>query len=249
MDPHTHILFSKKLLESCSKDTSCAVYSLLPSIDKIPFHFHRLYTHNIQMIPELVEEGIRIIGKKEKPKKTYISQRIYDELPYFEKVNQEVVDEFDIKEITDIGVDKISTTLSVLTHLYLDAYNNPTQIYLPEEVYCAGKWELWRKVDFLKLREHLYKNDSIKTFRRKTLSLDLWKTKLESDNLFLAMLQRLIEMTRPKTRHKNILEKSFRKIRDPKKTINQQVFRDEYRFCLTLEEKIDNIIQDILNKY
>jgi hypothetical protein len=85
--------------------------------------------------------------------------------------------------------------LAFVSHLYLDAYNQPTQAFAPASVHCSGQWELWERIGEFRLR--LYTTPLIDALRAELFADPLWRLAAPFDPLTLtqAMLVRLARLS------------------------------------------------------
>jgi hypothetical protein len=200
MDSQTHVVFARHLLRMVSGPSSLAVASLFPQIDRSPPTLHRLYAHTVVKAKGLAELGLRCftnnnpsevpfgpfpIGRFRVEKERMFSYLTDPEKTAFSSPG------FPPPE-TPAGV------LGLLSHIYLDSYNQPTQSFLPLSVGCAGQWALWE--DLGDFREALYLTSRIEDLRQEFDENTLWKTNKQWDvpSLCRAMLRRLVDASQGK---------------------------------------------------
>lgn len=195
MDSRTHIELAKKLLIISEGNSALSVGSLFPQIDRNPPTLHRLYAHQVVKSRAIVERGLHaVLGMKDlSPKEwPFASHRFNMErermLSYLTPSEKELGPELD-------SSDKIEQTMmAFVSHLYLDAFNQPTQVFVPFTVQCAGQWDLWQALgDF---REALYLTTRITDLRQGVFADPLWESsdRFSPACLVKAMLCRMVSM-------------------------------------------------------
>ncbi len=96
MDWGTHFILAAGMLDSCGCDKGATIYSVLPVIDRIPAHFHRVYAHILENQPKILDAAIEIFTGKETctDKDSYEYKRIKEDeemLQGYLKESKEVI--------------------------------------------------------------------------------------------------------------------------------------------------------------
>ena len=192
MDSLTHIYFAQRLLRATGKDTSAAVASLFPQIDRQPAYFHRMYGHPYFQIGKLAPVAMEVYTTGEIGEEDgfyYARQRYVDERARM----QSFVAQYESETGELLGPlmgDLEAVVLAYASHTYQDMFNNPMQGFLPEVVYPSGQWALWEQLDAIDFRTVLYEPDNIAGFREEFFNDSLWKVDLEPRAVLMAMITR-----------------------------------------------------------
>lgn len=195
MDWGTHLVLAKELLEVCNLEKGAAIHSNLPAIDSKPPEFHRVYAHIIENMPPLLDASLAIFGNGT-IKDDYVHNRILDEKAKFLELQVEMLG---IPE-NDVGVDKLSAAVSLISHIFFDTFNNPVQAFLPYSSLASGQWELWESIDYMAFRKEFYKDTNIREFRQyiATTSCYLRPARdLNPEAMIKAMIVRIAEQGSP----------------------------------------------------
>ncbi len=176
MDSHTHVLLASHLLDICGARKSLCIVSLFPQIDRSPPTLHRLYAHTVFKTRELTEIGlfllndrgtepassrfgnafaVRRFGEERGRMLSYLAQQPWDGAPVLSELEND------------------AALMAYVSHLYLDTYNQPTQPFSPESVYCSGQWELWDELGDFRLK--LYTTPAIDELREELFRQAWWK--------------------------------------------------------------------------
>ena len=188
--------------------------------------------------------SVSVNGLEERRKienKIYAYKRITEETPTFlqhaEMAGQIVGD----KSVSRISRHKMSSAVSLLSHIYFDLWNNPVQVFLPSCSYCSAQWQFWDNVDYMKFRSDFYKPESITAFRKEIAQSPVWNCRLKPEALIKALIIRLGELSEPRVPYEmvDLSLRDFMRYMD----INEYQRADrELDFCHTLEKTIQEII-------
>lgn len=262
MDHVTHISMAYRLLEACDLDRTATVYSLLPAVDRIPDHYHRLYAHIINNFPCTIVSALQVFANTKvepfwkfenggyyEPKideQCYLFKRVSEDKDYFSNVvksQTSLIGEFaSLPPSSDIA----SASLALLSHIYFDTFNNPVQAFLPDSVCASGQWDFWENIGYMNFREKFYTKDTIENFRKKLFEHDIWKTKLDPYTLIKSMVIRMGDLSRPGVEYETV----DNKIRDFLRFLNCNDYQrpdKELKFCKDLESIISGLIHECLN--
>lgn len=195
MDSRTHVELARKLLAISRGPISMTVASLFPQIDRNPPTLHRLYAHQIVKARDIAEWGLsQVLGLTYfTPRNWPFAQRRFSAekgrmLSYLTIEEQNLASNPPPAELLDQAM------MAFTSHLYLDAYNQPTQIFVPYSVQCSGQWALWEKLgDF---RESLYLTSRITDLRQGLFEDSFWAKPphFSAPCLIEAMLLRMVSM-------------------------------------------------------
>jgi hypothetical protein len=251
-----------KLLEVCDCEKKAAIYSLLPALDRIPDHYHRLYAHIICNFPSVLVSALQIFAdykvkrfwRFEKggyyedkiDEQSYVFKRIREDKEYFtslvKSANSLLVD----SSLVQSSHDMVSAAVALLSHIYFDTFNNPVQAFLPESVYPSGQWNFWGSVGYLTFREKFYTESVIQNFRERLFNDKIWNVRLGPFPLIKSMLIRMGDLSRPGIEYEIV----DNKIRDFLRFLdcNEYMRPDkELKFCKDLEKTIEQLIVECLN--
>ncbi len=173
--------------------------------------------------------------------KIYAYKRITEEAPVFIQHAEAAVDIVGDKSVRNIGRDKMSSAVSLLSHLYFDVWNNPVQAFLPESSYCSAQWEFWANIDYMKFRSDFYKPASIDAFRREIAAAPVWKMKLSPEAIIKAMIIRLGEGGQPSIPYE-VVDQGIRDFMRYMNINEYQRADNELDFCRELENTIQESI-------
>jgi len=171
----------------------------------------------------------------------YAYTRIVEEAPRFLELTDQACALFNDVSIADLSTDKLSASVSLVTHIFFDTFNNPVQAFLPHSSIASGHWDLWDQIEYLKFREEFYREENIDNFRKEIAKDTLWDVKLKPEALLKAMIIRVGEQGRPTIPYEAVdwaIRKFLRYV-----DINeyQRVDR-EIKFLRKLEDKIKETI-------
>ena len=245
MDWGTHIVLSAKLLESCGLDKGAAIYSDLPAIDIKPAHYHRVYAHILENLPGILDAALDIFGGNDTNQEEYAYIRIREEEETFRELARKAGELLNDNSLTKISTDKMSAGVSLISHIYLDTFNNPVQVFLPHSSKASAQWDFWDDIDYMKFRGEFYSDENIIEFRREVAQSKVWNVKLSGPALIKAMIIRIGEMAEPAI-HYDIIDNAVRKFLRYMDVNDYQRSDAELAFCLKLE---DAIIESIKVKF
>ena len=185
--------------------------------------------------------------RRELEQKIYAYTRIVEEAPTFLKLTRQASSLVGDEEVTKLSVDKLSSGVSLITHLYFDTFNNPVQFFIPYSALPSAHWDLWEQIDYLKYREEFYKEKNINEFRKRIASDGIWNVKLKPEALLKAMIIRVGEQGRPAIPYEAIdgVIRSFLRYMGIEE---YQRVDDEIAFLRKLENKIKDIISESFPK-
>lgn len=252
MDHSTHVSMAYKLLDACECDKAASMYSLLPAIDREPAHFHRVYAHIISNFPKILSSSIYILaGTKVKAskinEKSYEYQRIKEDKEYFEGLMKKAVPFVGDSTILQPSSDLVSAAVALLSHIYFDTFNNPVQAFLPESPYASGKWDFWANIGYLAFRERFYTKSVIENFRERLFNDKIWNVKLDPFTLIKCVIIRLGDLSRPGIEYEIV----DNRIRNFLRFLDCNIYLrpgKELEFCKKLEQKIEQLVTECLNK-
>jgi len=238
---------SYKLLQSCGCDKRAAIYSLLPALDKEPAHFHRVYGHIISNFPKILTTAIHVHADNSVSvdKGSYEYKRISEDKEYYLSLVKKASAIIKDDSILNPNSEKLDGSISLLSHIYFDTYNNPVQAFLPDSVYSSGQWDFWRNVGYLTFRTKFYRDDVISVFRKELLNDKLWNVKVDPYTLVKAMIIRLGDLSLPGVKYEVI----DWKIREYLRFLGLDEYRRpdrELQFCKNLEKRITALIYECL---
>jgi hypothetical protein len=242
MDRLSHIAFAKGLLKVAGENTNMAYLSIVPLIDAEPSFLHRLQCHPLVKGPLLVKCALNVFGSKSKPaprvpEETYDLKRLLEE-------KDDIANTFMTTEnagLKDMEFDEgFGALLSVLSHPYFDTYNNAVQALAPYETYCAGQYEMWKKVDYFNFRVKWYK-ETAPQVREKVLSEDFWNVRFTAAEMVKGLIHRVAAFTQP-----GVPLESIRKI-EKDLEVNDVPFNSEVEeFFIKLENSIEtNLVKSV----
>lgn len=183
MELSLHTTLARKLLQVCGSDENAAFYSVLPSIDMEHLYLKGAYNHNFESQKNMIESGIEVFTGK----KTEIAKSSY-EYQKLKKKKEELLHlldrgalnkEADSMKLSD---DKMSIALSLLSHLYFDAFTKPIQFFLPHSSLCSAQWSFWDKVGYTKLKERLNEKEVNFKIKDEILKSSIWDTKFKPED-------------------------------------------------------------------
>jgi hypothetical protein len=192
MDSLTHIFFAHKLLYMAGENTSAAICSLFPQIDREPAYLHRMYAHPFFQISRLAEIGTYVYNTGEIQsgfEKDFDWKRFHDDLPRMKWFAKKFEEETQYK-LSKFWSDKLSVLIAYVSHTYQDIFNNPMQAFLPQWVYPCGQWELWSELGAVDFRTVLYVPENISALREELFGASLWTAKANGSALIKAMINR-----------------------------------------------------------
>jgi len=247
MDDFTHLVITYKLLESCGCDVRATIYSLLPALDRKPPHFHRVYGHIISNFPKILTTATHVLANDNVSvdKSSYEYVRISEDKESLLNLARAASTLIGDESICNPSFDKVGGGVAILSHIYLDTYNNPVQAFLPDSVYSSGQWNFWSHVGYLTFRTKFYEESVISTFRKNLFNDSVWNTKLDPYTLIKAMIIRLGDLSRPGVEY----EKVDWAIRVYLRFLGCDEYKrpDEgLKFCREFETKITDLIYQCL---
>ncbi|MFQ5957273.1 MAG: hypothetical protein ACE5KK_05830 [Candidatus Brocadiales bacterium] len=169
--------------------------------------------------------------------KIYAYKRITEETPIFIKHADAAVSIVGDKGVQNIGTDKMSAAVSLLSHIYFDLWNNPVQVFLPESSYCSAQWEFWTDIDYMRFRSEFYKPASINAFRKEIASSPVWNRKLKPEAMIKAIIIRVGEGGKPNIPYE-VVDQGIRDFMRYMDINDYQRADDELAFCHELENTI-----------
>ncbi|HXC51477.1 MAG TPA: hypothetical protein VN634_11370 [Candidatus Limnocylindrales bacterium] len=186
MDSHTHVLLASRLLEICGARKSLCIVSLFPQIDRSPPTLHRMYAHTVFKTRELTEIGLLVLSDRgtetasARFSNAFAVRRFGEEggrmLSYLAQQSWDGA-----SALSELERD--AALMAYVSHLYLDTYNQPTQPFSPESVYCSGQWKLWKELGDFRLE--LYTTPAIDELREELFHQAFWK---DAPRIFPAIL-------------------------------------------------------------
>jgi hypothetical protein len=193
MDEQIYILTAAKFLEMCGCDKDTAIYSILPTIDKKPEHYKKLYGHILKNQPELLDCALEIFtGKRtEVARSSYAYTRVKEEKESFLNLFGQARKL--AKLPSTISSNKLAAALSLISHSYMDSFFYPIQFFLPHSSVCSGQWGFWDKIDYLKFIENIYQKGTMKLLTKKLLKSNVWGTKFKPGDFPEIVKRRLLK--------------------------------------------------------
>jgi len=258
MNTQLNILLTTKLLETCGNDSSAAIYSILPEIDKKSEELKGIYAHSINNIPTIIDEAVASFSDKrnKNPSKIINKEEIINTF------TKSIFSEKNIK----IPNNKTLAALGMMSHIYFDTFINPVQFFLPHSSACSGQWDLWNMIDYIKLKKELNNKQFVFELRKRLQENSIWNIKfnledfppiiqrrlqkehllnkkLDPESLIKAMIIRLGEIAKPDINYEIIdyLIRSFFTYLNTKKYLR---IDREILFLRNLEEEIKKIIKE-----
>lgn len=261
MDHVTHISMAYRLLEACDLDKTATIYSLLPAIDRIPDHYHRLYAHIINNFPCTLASALDVFANHQVERfwkfenggyyeqkideQSYLYKRVKEDKEYFTNIVKSVTPLIGEFSTLAPSRDIISASVALLSHIYFDTFNNPVQAFLPDSVCASGQWGFWENVGYMNFRERFYVENVIQNFRKQLFENEIWNVKLEPFTLIKSMIIRMGDLSQPGIEYETV----DNKIRDFLRLLdcNEYVRPDkELKFCKALENTIAQLIVDCI---
>lgn len=261
MDHVTHISMAYRLLEACDLDKTATIYSLLPAIDRIPDHYHRLYAHIINNFPCTLASALDVFANHQVERfwkfenggyyeqkideQSYLYKRVKEDKEYFTNIVKSVTPLIGEFSTLAPSRDIISASVALLSHIYFDTFNNPVQAFLPDSVCASGQWGFWGNVGYMNFRERFYVENVIQNFRKQLFENEIWNVKLEPFTLIKSMIIRMGDLSQPGIEYETV----DNKIRDFLRLLdcNEYVRPDkELKFCKALENTIAQLIVDCI---
>jgi len=248
MDLHTHPILAYRMLVAAELDPSASIYAIIPGIDQKPGHYHRIYCHNLNILPKLFETASRILNNQPTPEFDYLTERLLETRLHYHSIMCNVFEDIKDHRVLAVSKDPLSAMVSIISHFYFDTFNNPVQVFLPEDVSCAGQWDLWREIDFIRFRDRFYHPDTIKDVRRELSNHPLWQEQLNGVALITAQIRRLQELSYPPV-HDRLVERQTRKLLAYIQEKQPPDDSLEYELLLKLENEIRRWILHHERKY
>lgn len=193
-------------------------------------------------------ESIKSDGYDERHRienKIYAYKRIAEETPIFIRHADAAGDIVGDKRVQNISRHKMSAAVSLISHIYFDLWNNPVQVFLPENSYCSAQWEFWMDIDYMRFRSEFYKPASINSFRREIAASPVWNKRLKPEALIKAIIIRLGEGGKPNIPYE-VVDQGIRDFMRYMDINEYQRADDELAFCHELE---DTIRESIYRQY
>jgi len=219
MDSQTHVSFASEVLKTVGGDTSYAVFSLLPALDREPPHQHRLMLHSFFALPVLVrhlpapgrgsveqsplpnpgsgiESGKQTLWGEECPLDGYVRERLprgIGERRWNEELERQL-SRVDISEPKS----RAEFSLAFATHLFLDTWNNPVQCFVPWSDACSYQWGLFQREEYFVFRVGLYERECITSLRGSALDSKSWPAhSSDAVGLLLGIIDYMKDLSRP----------------------------------------------------
>lgn len=244
LDSVTHVLFAYKLLKCCGYNGRDGICSLLPTLDREPFYFHRTYFHTLFSLPELVRTTSNLINNGVKTEH-FLLRKTSDYQKHFQNIYKKAMTYVE-EDLPALYSDKESAIIAALSHLYLDTFNNPVQAFIPRAFFCSGQWSFWENIDYVTFKMKFYKKKILNKFQRQLIQEDTWNRRINQSALVKSLIIRLWEMSKPSI-PVSVLESylneycSFLGIKNEKSNL-----KDEKKFCLQLEKNIADLIGKLI---
>lgn len=235
MDRFSHIAFSKGLLRVAGEEENMGYLSIIAKIDGAPSHLHRLHCHPLSKGPVLVKAALNVFGTKtgnapSVPEDNFELIRLREDYASF-------VEDFKVSDkqnaeamIFDEGYGAL---LSVISHSYFDTYNNAVQAFAPYEGYCAGQYDMWKKVDYFNYRIKWYA-ETAPAVREKVLSEDFWNVKFSAKELVKGLVHRVAALTKP-----SVSIEAIEKVEKDLQVDDIPFNKNVEKFYLQLEESLE----------
>ena len=181
------LILAKRLLDKCGCAPGHSVYALISDI--YGDYCSGVYSHSLQLKPELLESAFAIFHDKETTLAK--SSPAFLALTKNKDTVLEIFGNSDVllgkEEIEKLGTNEINATLSIIFSSYLDSFVKPVQFYLPISSSCAGQWKLWEQLDYFAF---LQNNKDMKKqflFRERLAKHPVWKMELKPEDFTLAI--------------------------------------------------------------
>jgi len=189
-----YLVLASKFNELCGCGNDNLIYSLVPSIDSKPEHMRNIYAHNLSNLPLVIDSALSVFcGKRtDAARKSYPFIRLSEEKDNLWgalAVSKNVIGLGGIKASDD----SISAALAALSRIYLDSFFYPIQFFLPQSSVCSGQWDMWDKVDYLKLVEKIHQKEAADALSKRLLKSDVWKVKFKADDFAEIVKRRLLK--------------------------------------------------------
>lgn len=252
MDHVTHLVMTYKLLNSCGCDPGSSIYSVLPSLDREPAHFHRMYAHVISNFPRMLTNATHIFCDDwplDFPLDTtsYEYERITTDSKYYMSLLKDAAAIVNDDSMLNPTPALLGGGLALLSHLYFDTYNNPVQAFLPNSVYPSGQWDFWKNVDYMEFRTKFYTEKAIAAFRKGFLESHIWNAKVDPGKMVKAMIIRLGDLSQPVQGYE-VVDSKINEFLGFLGSKEQGRVDEELQFCNNLEKEIEVLIRQSLKE-
>ena len=124
----------------------------------------------------------------------YFANRIDEEIRGMFKILLKAYGLTNNREILTVSTDRTSALLSLVSHIYIDIFNNPVQAFIPDNVYCSGQWNFWKKINFNSFRIEFYKQGNLEKFWNKIMVLSN-RSNIDPAALVEAQIRRVAELS------------------------------------------------------
>jgi len=168
-DHITHIIVGKYLLNTIGLDPSASIYTMIPMLDTKPGYYHRVYDHCLIRSPRITEVAINWFTKQdiESIQGTREYVRLQEEAPVYTESVKKAAEITKDASLVNPSKDYFSGIIAVISHIYIDTFNNPVQPFLPDCCYCSAQYTFWNSIDVWKFREKFYKPENLVGFHQK----------------------------------------------------------------------------------
>jgi hypothetical protein len=201
MDSRTHVILASQLLRLCGGRPALQIVSLFPQIDRSPPTLHRMYAHSVFKAGSITDIGLKLLGnaspkivsaQSDDPDTQFAVRRFGEERERI--LSYQGLHTWDETDELRDG-DRDAAIMAYISHLYLDTYNQPTQPFAPDSVYCAGQWALWERLGEFRLA--LYTTPIIDELRDELFSKSIWNDEhsYSASILTQAMLSRICDFS------------------------------------------------------
>lgn len=195
MQPILYLQFCRNILAKCNSNEDAMIYALLPMLDtKLP-NMYGSYFHAVENIPRIVESAsVVFCGKSKKESKDSFSYNLLSEnAQMLAKMYTDSRKTLGTKNSTIFPEDKALAVLAALTHIYLDIFEKPKQVFLPYSPACSGQWAFWEKVDMYSLRR-LFNDPKNNAMLLEAMSQKkVWDVKIDPEKFTDIVRQRLVK--------------------------------------------------------
>ncbi len=234
------------MLNGCGCASSASVFSVFPSIDNVPIHYHRVYEHSFPKLKDLKNKGFDVFKYSKMEGCDYETKRLVEEKEHFLemlKISMPIVCDnglFDFQNLDDISVD-----IALVSHLYFDTFNNPVQAFVPDNVYCSAQWDFWKSINYDKYRIKLADKSFLRDFRAGLANLEVWRRKIETVSVIKSMAIRLVEQMVPP---QSVNCEMYLKALNSKVcfNVNKESLNNALEFCHSCENQIAEMIRSLL---
>jgi len=175
-------IFVQNVNKICGFGNDNLIYSLITSIDSQEDFKNGIAFNSLDNAQSIIDSGIEIFtGKKTGiAKNSYVLKKILEAKDEtflkFSNLNNYIT--FEDK----VSNEKINVALAVISSIYFQTFEAPTQFFLPQTSLFSGHWEMWDRVNYLQLQNRLSDKNFLFKFRDNLQKSNIWKIKFKPED-------------------------------------------------------------------